>query len=271
MRTAAFASHHKHHAHERPQQVDAVSLSTLSAEWEGTRSNLPSPASEVRARAQGSLLICSLTARAPAVVALDISPVRLACAAHNARIYGVADRITFILADWVQWTREYVERLQRGDVKDEDKIEVVFLSPPWGGVDYLTAGSSNSNSHDTPSSRSAKKARRSLPSSTDSIPPTPTPALESSSPSAAAYPLSALAPLPGSDLFALARQCTRNVAFYLPRNVDLSELASLPGLDDGERIEIEEEWMGYKLKAVTAYFGELAVGNGWVQGDEAEE
>ncbi|KAJ8291548.1 Trimethylguanosine synthase [Rhodotorula toruloides] len=209
------------------------------------------------------------------VIALDVSPVRLACAAHNARIYGVADRITFVLADWVHWTKEYVERLQRGEVKDEDKVEVVFLSPPWGGVDYLSAGNSNdstalTNGAASTPTRPAKKSRRSLLSTSDSVPPTPTPKLppssESSSPSA--YPLSALAPLPGAELFAFARQCTPNVAFYLPRNVDLLELATLPGLKDGEKVEIEEEWMGYKLKAVTAYYGELAVGNGYVQGEE---
>ncbi|BGP35784.1 putative diacylglycerol O-acyltransferase tgs1 [Rhodotorula toruloides] len=208
------------------------------------------------------------------VIALDVSPVRLACAAHNARIYGVGDRITFILADWVEWTKEYIERLQSGEVKDDEKVEVVFLSPPWGGVDYLSAGKSNdptsANGAIPTLSRPAKKPRRSLLPTGDSIPPTPTPTLppasDSSSPSA--YPLSALAPLPGAELFTLAHQCTPNIAFYLPRNVDLLELATLPGLKDGEKVEIEEEWMGYKLKAVTAYFGELAVGNGYVQGEE---
>ncbi|GEM11326.1 trimethylguanosine synthase [Rhodotorula toruloides] len=211
------------------------------------------------------------------VIALDVSPVRLACAAHNARIYGVADRITFVLADWVKWTKDYVERLRKGEVKDEEKIEVVFLSPPWGGVDYLSAGNSTDsaalmNGAKTPPSRCAKKPRRSLLPTRDSIPSTPTPVLPSASDSSSRplYPLSALVPLPGSELFTLARQCTRNIAFYLPRNVDLFELATLPGLKEGEKVEIEEDWMGYKLKAVTAYYGELAVGNGWVQGRDGE-
>lgn len=49
------------------------------------------------------------------------------------------------------------------------------------------------------------------------------------------------------------------------------ELARLPGRDEGEKIEVEEECMGGKLKAVTAYFGELAVGNGWVQEVDGDE
>ncbi|XP_019640686.1 PREDICTED: trimethylguanosine synthase-like [Branchiostoma belcheri] len=60
------------------------------------------------------------------VIAIDIDPVKLECARHNAAIYGVADRIEFLQGDYL--------RLSRGL-----KADVVFLSPPWGGPDYLTA------------------------------------------------------------------------------------------------------------------------------------
>ncbi|GAA5904193.1 hypothetical protein JCM5296_005524 [Sporobolomyces johnsonii] len=208
------------------------------------------------------------------VIALDTSPVRLACARHNATLYGVADRITFILADWVTWTQDYVARKQRGEVKKEDEVEVVFLSPPWGGIDYQTLGSStpsNSNGNgnsSTPVPR--KKLRRSF-SGTAALPSTPTPALPSAPSSASpdapppSYPLSALKPLPGAQLLSLARQLTPHVAFYLPRNTDLLEVAELAGRnDDGTRetVEVEEEWMNGKLKALTVYFGELPVGRG---------
>jgi trimethylguanosine synthase len=46
-----------------------------------------------------------------------------------------------------------------------------------------------------------------------------------------------------------------------------------PGEKEGgkrERVEIEEEWMSGKLKAVTAYFGELVVGAG-ENGEDVEE
>ncbi|GAA5977200.1 hypothetical protein JCM11641_003874 [Rhodosporidiobolus odoratus] len=202
------------------------------------------------------------------VIALDISPVRLACARRNAEIYGVADRITFILADWVQWTKDYVQRDQRGEVKDDERIEVVFLSPPWGGIDYQSAGASAAQPP-------AKKARHSLLAAHIPLPSTPTPALpdppstDDASLPPPAYPLSALAPLHGAELFALARKVTHNVAYYLPRNVDLLELACLPQkgpwrgrpLESAqEKVEVEEEWMNWKLKAITAYYGELATG-----------
>ncbi len=60
------------------------------------------------------------------VVAIEIDPVRLACARHNARVYGVEDRIDFILGDFVS----LAPRLQ---------ADVIFLSPPWGGPEYVNA------------------------------------------------------------------------------------------------------------------------------------
>ena len=57
------------------------------------------------------------------VIAIDIDPVKIECARHNARVYGVEDRIDFILADFLQ-----VAPFLRADV--------IFLSPPWGGPQY---------------------------------------------------------------------------------------------------------------------------------------
>lgn len=60
------------------------------------------------------------------VLAIDIDPLRLALARNNAQVYGVVDRIDFLQGDFL----ELAPRL-RGDA--------VFLSPPWGGPDYLGA------------------------------------------------------------------------------------------------------------------------------------
>uniref|UniRef100_A0A3B3RR83 Trimethylguanosine synthase n=1 Tax=Paramormyrops kingsleyae TaxID=1676925 RepID=A0A3B3RR83_9TELE len=60
------------------------------------------------------------------VLAIDIDPLRLGLARNNAQVYGVADRIDFLQGDFLQ----LAPRL-RGDA--------VFLSPPWGGPDYLGA------------------------------------------------------------------------------------------------------------------------------------
>ncbi len=57
------------------------------------------------------------------VIAIDIDPEKIKLARHNAEVYGVADRIDFIVGDFF----EVAPRLQ---------ADVVFLSPPWGGPDY---------------------------------------------------------------------------------------------------------------------------------------
>ncbi|GAA5876197.1 hypothetical protein JCM3774_002322 [Rhodotorula dairenensis] len=204
------------------------------------------------------------------VIALDTSPVRLACAAHNAAIYGVADRIKFVLADSVTWIESYLARLAAGQVPDDEKIEVVFLSPPWGGIEYQTLGDKGSRSPPTKRARVDESGHQAVPTSASPATATTTPAASGTrkDKTAAApprsspyYPLAALAPLHGRDLFHLARRITPHVAYFLPRNVDLSELAALVGPSAteaaDERVEIEEEWMSGKLKAVTAYFGDL--------------
>ncbi|KAJ6485836.1 Tgs1 protein [Mycena sanguinolenta] len=173
------------------------------------------------------------------VIAVDVSPTRLALARHNAQIYGVADRIEFILSDYISFANSYLSIPNRTTLR---KIDVVFLSPPWGGPGYISG--------DT---------RPASPVKPD--PPT-TPGEQPAHPS---YSLASIQPIHGADLFHLSRKITRNVAFYLPRNTQLEEISALlptSGVDDDgkEMVEVEEEWMGPKLKALTCYFGGLADG-----------
>jgi trimethylguanosine synthase len=85
------------------------------------------------------------------------------------------------------------------------------------------------------------------------------------------YSLANVSPLHGGELFQIARAITPNIAYFLPRNQDLEEVSALVepkttgggqmvGKHPHEIIEIEEEWMGTKLKALTCYFGGLAQG-----------
>lgn len=53
------------------------------------------------------------------VVAIEIDQSRLAMARHNAKIYGVADRIEFVCGD----AREIVPK---------HKADLLFIDPPWG-------------------------------------------------------------------------------------------------------------------------------------------
>ena len=58
------------------------------------------------------------------MIAIDIDPEKLRCARENARIYGVDHKIDFLLGDFLQLAPVL-------------KADVVFLSPPWGGPQYL--------------------------------------------------------------------------------------------------------------------------------------
>jgi trimethylguanosine synthase len=156
------------------------------------------------------------------VIAIDNSPLRLALARHNAAVYGVADRITFILGDFIEWARR--RSVAPTSSADSQTIDVVFLSPPWGGIDYLTSADDA-----LPASAASKRI---------------------------SYPLSALQPMPGPELYSLCHAMTHNIALYLPRNTDVDQVAALSPTTN---VEIEEEWMGGKLKALTAYFGDLVI------------
>ncbi len=175
------------------------------------------------------------------VIALDVSPVRLALARHNAALYGVQDRIEFILADFFSFARTLKQHPGR-------KIDVVFLSPPWGGPSYLSGSPSDSQSSKTVSSSSPAVASDDM-----------------SEGMHADYSLSSVRPVHGAELFQIARGITTNIAYFLPRNTSLEELSRLvpPGdasTTTSEMVEVEEEWMGSKLKALTCYFGGLVTG-----------
>ena len=168
------------------------------------------------------------------VIAIDNDETRLQLARHNATIYGVADRIEFVLGDFIQFARTLIgrsEARQGGRV-----VDVIFLSPPWGGLSYL-----HGTSLDPPSDASQHPEFR----------------------------LSDVTPIHGSELFKLAEKITPNIAYYLPRNTNLQEISDLvtnsemggpKGKKKARMAEVEEEWMGDKLKALTCYFGGLVQG-----------
>lgn len=51
------------------------------------------------------------------VISIEIDPQKLICAKHNAKIYGVEDKIEFICGDFCKLYKNFI-------------VDVVFLSPP---------------------------------------------------------------------------------------------------------------------------------------------
>ncbi|KAK9066741.1 hypothetical protein SSX86_014064 [Deinandra increscens subsp. villosa] len=60
------------------------------------------------------------------IIAIDIDPKKIEYAQHNAAVYGVNDLIEFITGDCFILAQKL-------------KADVVFLSPPWGGPEYVKA------------------------------------------------------------------------------------------------------------------------------------
>ena len=60
----------------------------------------------------------------------------------------------------------------------------------------------------------------------------------------------------GFDLFKKTLAITRNIAYFLPRNVDDEQLLELAKIS-GSVVEKEANYLNGKLKSVTCYFGDL--------------
>ena len=133
------------------------------------------------------------------VIAIDIDASKIELAKHNAGIYGVADRIEFIVGDY----QELASNL---------KADVVFLSPPWGGPSYVNAEIFDMKSMIIPD---------------------------------------------GEMIFHLTKCITNNIAYFLPRNVDIEQVLKLAGPQG--KVEVEQNVLNSKVKTITAYFGDLII------------
>lgn len=77
------------------------------------------------AGAGGNAIAFALSDRWKSIFAVEKDPEVLACAKHNAEVYGVARKIWFIEGD----VFEVLGRQLKGHAKNA----VIFASPPWGG------------------------------------------------------------------------------------------------------------------------------------------
>ncbi|KAH9612670.1 hypothetical protein KSS87_016137 [Heliosperma pusillum] len=134
------------------------------------------------------------------VIAIDINPNKIDYAYHNAAIYGVENNIDFVTGDSLSLASEL-------------KADSVFLSPPWGGPDYV-------------------KVKR--------------------------YSIQMLQPYDGQLLFDTFKVTAQMIIMFLPKNVDIEELAELSlSADPPWSLEVEKNYLNGKLKAVTAYFSRM--------------
>lgn len=150
----------------------------------------------------GNLIQFAISSPDIRVIGCDISQDKIDMARNNAKIYGVAHQCDFILGDFM----EVMKTLR------PKKVDAVFLSPPWGGINY-TAIEKYSLNHMTPN---------------------------------------------GYDIIHACRQyLTDNIAFMMPRNVDLREIRTKLLTKTHPLIEYEHNMVGKKIKTITVYFGDL--------------
>jgi trimethylguanosine synthase len=120
------------------------------------------------------------------VIAIDIDPEKIKIARHNAEVYGVADRIEFILGDFFQ-------------VAPLLKADVIFLSPPWGGPDYLKKKVCSVECYET-----ELFIIHLFPSKV--------------------FNLGDLAAMNGRELYRVAKKVSTNLVMYMPRNTNTQQV-----------------------------------------------
>lgn len=157
------------------------------------------------------------------VIAVDLDPVRLACARHNATIYGVAHKIDFILGSFL-------------DVIPRAKADVVFLAPPWGGPDYIKSAVFDLK---TMIPLDGEKLYRQAKTITQNI----CYQLPKNTSKVQVARLAGLSPL----------EVEPNVEFAV-NTADSEE----PEIEDADALcEVEDNYLGTSIKMITAYFGNL--------------
>jgi len=119
------------------------------------------------------------------VISIDIDPKKIELARNNAKVYGVSDRIEFIIGDYYALAPTL-------------KADVVYLAPPWGGPTYSLQKTYN----------------------IDDI---------------------MINYGGGKYLYEITRQITTNIAFFLPRNIDVNQVCFI------FKININLELYLYKL------------------------
>ena len=81
-----------------------------------------------------------LALRCERVIAVDVDASKIQMARENAALYGVADRIDFVCGDFLQLAAS-------GHFEDQI-IDGVFVSPPWGGPGYDPVPSTGATGQD---------------------------------------------------------------------------------------------------------------------------
>jgi len=209
----------------------------------------------------GNAIAFALKSEISTVICVDYDRNKLRMAAHNASIYEVdPKRIIFIEADSLYVMRGYSEGRRSLDIESNSKeaivteetckgyiigglsllpsaLDAIFLSPPWGGMNYLNEGKMGYEI-----SNCIKVSKINF-------------QLEGDNPSKAGAHNGDV--VDGDELLLIAARAARqkNVLYFLPRNVNgisLGRSALKAGYT--KIFELEQNVLNGKLKTITAYY-----------------
>ncbi|KAH8890998.1 hypothetical protein GQ53DRAFT_806949 [Thozetella sp. PMI_491] len=90
------------------------------------------------AGAGGNVIAFALTGQWDRIIAIEKDASTMACAQHNAEVYGVGGVITWIHGDCFEYLAQTKETFTQLDeaARFDPEMTTIFASPPWGGVSY---------------------------------------------------------------------------------------------------------------------------------------
>jgi trimethylguanosine synthase len=184
----------------------------------------------------GNTIAFALSGKFKRVYAIEKDEATLQCAKHNAEIYGVADRITWLKGDCFNLLG--VDGLEMTEASRSfhalaSKLGVIFASPPWGGKTILRPRTTHTDKTIGPGYRDAE-----------------------------VFNLDTMQPYSFKYLYETLKKASPYVALYLPRTSDLRQIAEVVGED--KKTQIVHYCTKGSSRALCAYLGDwglIPVGN----------
>lgn len=157
----------------------------------------------------GNAIAFARSGRWERIFAIERDEATLACAKHNAKVYGVEKKIWWIGGDCFDVLKK--------QLKSVGASAVVFASPPWGG--RLSSPLSTSTAAATTLAQSRLTSESGPGYSTDEV-----------------FNLSTMQPYDLQKLYAAFAKISNEVVLYLPRTSDLNQLAALVPEGEGAQV-----------------------------------
>ncbi|KAJ5468260.1 RNA cap guanine-N2 methyltransferase [Penicillium sp. IBT 31633x] len=170
------------------------------------------------AGAGGNTIAFALTGKWKRIYAIEKNPAVLKCAKHNAKIYGVEDKITWFEGDCFE--------ILKNQLKELSPYSIVFASPPWGGEYYQILFLGRELIIIGPGYRS------------DQV-----------------FNLKTMEPYSLQRLYDEYSAFSKHMVLYIPRTSDLKQIAKL--VPDGQKATIMHYCMEGASKALCIFYGDF--------------